>query len=221
MTSQAIGMAPFPAERGGRLERLEAPPREDDRPAVVGQGDGDRGADAAAGSGDECDPRHDRPPSPLMRNAFQAADHTAVPRRGRRSAVSRSRRRNCESPGQEGVPGLSPVSGDGSSASCPSLDPISSSLPASWTARVESQLRISWEPAARFSAARGCAARRTASSPGGAWPRSAAAVAAASRSTRGGRRPRARGSAARTRARRPRVASTTRPVVQSSTEMSS
>ena len=56
-----------PGRRGGGFERLEAPPREDDRPAVVGEGDGDRGADAAAGSGDECDPRHGRAAHCLLR----------------------------------------------------------------------------------------------------------------------------------------------------------
>ena len=49
-----------PRRRGGRFERLEASPGEDDRPAVVGEGDGDRRADAAAGPGDERDPRHGR-----------------------------------------------------------------------------------------------------------------------------------------------------------------
>ena len=118
--------------RGGRLERLEASPGKDDRPAVAGESDGDRRADAAAGAGDERDPRHGRAARcplcatrskpPIIRPSCTRPTHC------RQASATKLRK-----PRLGGVPGLSPVSGDGSSSSCPSLDPISLSLLASWT----------------------------------------------------------------------------------------
>ena len=130
-----------PGRRGGGFERLDAPSCEDDGPALTAEGEGDRGADAAAGSGDECDPRHGRATRCLLRATRSKLPIIGLSGSRRRSGVGQPAT-NCESPGQEGVPRLSPVCGDGSSASCPSLDPISSVAPRIMDARVESQLRV-------------------------------------------------------------------------------
>ena len=114
------------AARGGGRRATTAKP-------VAGERDGDRAADAAAGAGDERDPRHGRAAHGRLCVTSSTSRSYGRPRLGRHNLAAASRETNCESPGEEGVPGLSPVCGDGSSSSCPSLDPISLLLPASWT----------------------------------------------------------------------------------------